>query len=431
MIKAKRIIADSIKNHLIHHIYSLSTTKEMMDALIRLFEGNNINRRMTLRTQLKNVRMQNLETIHSYFSRVNQIKKRIETIGDTVNGEEMVMTTLNGLPRSWDAFIQGICSRRKLPKFSRLWKDCNQEEARTTAREEKMTDDYQALASHTMKEKSKKTPSSPKKFQKGQRNNPNIICFCCQKMGHIARKCSLIQRPREKKGDKRNHVHTTENYETPKKVAKEDESSDEEYVLISALTGTFTHGSDIWLVDSGASKHVTGYKDSLSNLTHKDSPHKVKLGDDYQYPIKGVGDSGKPMKMKEVLYVPGLKKNLLWISVLDEKGYRVAFVDGQVLMWPRQKKTFDDVVVIGVQEGGLYKLKGRSYSELIHDTMKPRELWHRRFVHLHYKALPSVSKMVTGLPEIQAKPDDVCKGCAQGKNVKHSFPNSDSRAKRV
>jgi hypothetical protein len=44
---------------------------------------------------------------------VNQIKAQIEAIGDKVNGEEMVMITLNGLPRSWDAFIQGICSRRK------------------------------------------------------------------------------------------------------------------------------------------------------------------------------------------------------------------------------------------------------------------------------------------------------------------------------
>jgi hypothetical protein len=106
-------------------------------------------------------------------------------------------------------------------------------------------------------------------------------------------------------------------------------------------------------MDSGASKHITGYKESLSNLTHKDSPHKVKLRDDYQYPIK-VGeasyklDLGNPMKMKEVLYVPRLKKNLLSISALDEKGYRVAFVDGKVLMWPRGN-TFDDVVVIGVQ----------------------------------------------------------------------------------
>ena len=39
-------------------------------------------------------------------------------------------------------------------------------------------------------------------------------------------------------------------------------------------------------------------------------------------------DSGKPMKMKDVLYVPGLKKNLLYISALYKKGFRVAFVDG-------------------------------------------------------------------------------------------------------
>ena len=68
----------------------------------------------------------------------------------------MVMNTLNGLPRSWDAFIQGICSRRKLPKFSRLWEDCNEEEARMTTREEKMTDDDQSLAAHTRKGKRNK-----------------------------------------------------------------------------------------------------------------------------------------------------------------------------------------------------------------------------------------------------------------------------------
>ena len=138
MVRAKRIIADSIKDHLIHRISSLSSPKQMMDTLTRLFEGSNINQRMTLRSQLKNVKMQNSKTIHSYFSRVNQIKEQIEAIGDSVEVEEMVMTTLNGLPRSWDAFIQGICSRKKLPKFNRLWEDCNWEQDRTVAREEKM-----------------------------------------------------------------------------------------------------------------------------------------------------------------------------------------------------------------------------------------------------------------------------------------------------
>ena len=41
------------------------------------------------------------------------------------------------------------------------------------------------------------------------------------------------------------------------------------------------------------------------------------------------------MKMKNVLFVLGLKKNLLSISALDAKGMRVSFVDGQVLLWPR------------------------------------------------------------------------------------------------
>ena len=74
------------------------------------------------------------------------------------------------------------------------------------------------------------------------------------------------------------------------------------------------------------------------------------------------------MKMKDVLYVPGLEKYLLSISSLDAEGFRVAFVNGQVLMWPRAK-TLDDATIIGEQEGGLYKLKGVPEQALVHDSM--------------------------------------------------------------
>ena len=43
------------------------------------------------------------------------------------------------------------------------------------------------------------------------------------------------------------------------------------------------------------------------------------------------------MKMKNVLFVPRLKKNLHSIYALDAKGMRVAFIDGQVIMWPKGK----------------------------------------------------------------------------------------------
>jgi hypothetical protein len=93
----------------------------------------------------------------------------------------------------------------------------------------------------------------------------------------------------------------------------------EDYVLISALSRSVSPGEDTWLIDNCASKHMTGQRDNLSCLTEKNFPKKVTLGDDYQYPIKGVGesnyklDSGTPMKMKDVLYVPSLTKNLLSI----------------------------------------------------------------------------------------------------------------------
>ena len=76
------------------------------------------------------------------------------------------------------------------------------------------------------------------------------------------------------------------------------------------------------------------------------------------------------MKMQDVLFVPRLKKNLLSIFALDAKCMRVAFIYGQVIMWPKGN-TFDDVVVIGEQEGGLYKLKGHPEQALIHDTVEP------------------------------------------------------------
>jgi hypothetical protein len=83
---------------------------------------------------------------------------------------------------------------------------------------------------------------------------------------------------------------------------------------------------------------MTGQRYILSCISKKKFSQKVTLGDDYQYPIKGVGESnykinsGNSMKMKDVLYVPGLKKNLLFISSLEKKGFRVSFIDGEVLM---------------------------------------------------------------------------------------------------
>ena len=84
-------------------------------------------------------------------------------------------------------------------------------------------------------------------------------------------------------------------------------------------------------------------------------------------------------------------------------------------------KTLEDVVVIGEEEGRLYKLKGHSETSLVHDTTSPSESWHRRLYHINYKELPYVSNVVTGLLDLNIDHEGTCKGCAKGNNIKNPF----------
>ena len=98
---------------------------------------------------------------------------------------------------------------------------------------------------------------------------------------------------------------------------------------------------------------MTGYRKSLTDLEEKGSSLQVELGDNSKYAVKGVGktsfqlETGDQLHMSNVLYVPGLKKNLLSISSLEDKGYRVTFVDGKFLTWPKES-SIDSAGVIGI-----------------------------------------------------------------------------------
>jgi hypothetical protein len=141
-------------------------------------------------------------------------------------------------------------------------------------------------------------------------------------------------------------------------------------------------------------------------------------------------DFGVILHIEEILFVRGLKKNLLSVLALEDKGFRVTFMDGEALMWPKDGD-MSSADVIGVREGGLYRLPGRPIQAMVHDTISLCEQWHRRFAHLHYRALPGVKKMVTGMPDLQFEHDRICRGCTLGKNAKKSFPSNNKRCKGI
>jgi hypothetical protein len=163
---------------------------------------------------------------------------------------------------------------------------------------------------------------------------------------------------------------------------------------------------------------------------------KVELIDDDTYAIKGLGSasfqllSSNVFHVEEIIYVPGLKKNLISVAVLESKGYTVAFSKGKALMWP-SNESMNSAMIIGVQEGRLYKVSGHVIQALAHEMINPYELWHGRFGHLNYNALQCLQKMVTSMPVFHFENDSICRGCALGKNTKKAYPQSNRKTNGI
>ena len=106
---------------------------------------------------------------------------------------------------------------------------------------------------------------------------------------------------------------------------------------------------------------MTGFKDSITNVKKKRFHTKVELGGNGTYAIEGIGstslklDSGWSLHLEEILYVLGLKKNLLFVGVLEEKGYTVAFMKRNAIIWPLNGD-MSSAMEIGVKEGNVYCL---------------------------------------------------------------------------
>ena len=64
----------------------------------------------------------------------------------------------------------------------------------------------------------------------------------------------------------------------------------------------------------------------------------IEMGDDGKYSVIGLGiinfqrEHGAPLTLKNVMYVPGMKKNLVSVAMLEDRGYDVIFSKGKVFL---------------------------------------------------------------------------------------------------
>ena len=135
------------------------------------------------------------------------------------------------------------------------------------------------------------------------------------------------------------------------------------------------------------------------------------------------------MFLRDVLYVPGLKKNLVSVSMIEDRDFGVYVLDGKVHIFPKVAGLFDSRA-IGVRRGNLHKLLFQPHHALSHTQSSSElcELWHRRMARLHHSALRMLRDMTTSFPDSSTEQSGVCRGCALGKCTKTVFPSNDTRS---
>jgi len=67
-------------------------------------------------------------TIASYFMRISLLRDQLQLIDEIISNRELMTTTINGFPDSWDSFASSIYGKKEIPSFEELWISCNQEE---------------------------------------------------------------------------------------------------------------------------------------------------------------------------------------------------------------------------------------------------------------------------------------------------------------
>eukprot|EP00253_Pinus_taeda_P030399 PITA_30399 len=318
-VKAKKIIWDSIDKCVVAYISDLNTSKEIYNRLVSLFKVNDANQVLFLRNKLKEIKKGKDESMQAYFLRITEIKNDILSIGETITDREMALMTLGGLPSEWYVFKTTLLNNNVIPSFEELMARCIQEETRVEEQEMPMPKGHYARECPDRKDSHQDDDQNP---SHGNQRNDKFNSKGKRSDGSQGRGQSF-----KKARNSRYESNIVEN------------KQDEYYLPVALSTSAPLDSMGIFLIDSGASRHFTGYKEVLHNLIEKETNLKIVLGDNMKYPVKGVGNVSLKLNerntihLQDVLYVTDLKKNPVSISTMEDKGYKMTFSNGKIFAY--------------------------------------------------------------------------------------------------
>ncbi|KAI8440645.1 hypothetical protein MSG28_001854 [Choristoneura fumiferana] len=343
------------------YVRDAKTSKEAWLKLSTVFEDKGLYRRVLLLRQLHRVDFSSYTSMTNYIEAVMNLVHQLESIGKTVDDEEVAELLLSSLPQDYDALVSNLetaCMAKKL----------SSELVRTRLLQEELR--KASLCENV--------PVAGSAFVSRDGSKRLIICNYCKRPGHISAKCY------RRKRDSKNKENKTSTFFAP----------------------AFLAHDQGWYIDSGASTHMCNNKDLFHKLNKCNSHHKITIANDTQLQCEGVGEielNTAVRKINDVYFVPKLSANLLSVSKLVQMGLTVTFNREGCFIF-RECRVLGQPVASATNNRGIYKLDQNSecnFSHQVHSTLLcprqeqqnvtdaavpklPIEIWHKRLGHLNF-----------------------------------------------
>lgn len=385
--KSKLILLLDPQNYV--HVQECKTAKEVWESLQRAFDDNGLTRRVGLLKDLINTTLESSNSVEDYVSKIMNTAHKLRNIGFEVNDEWLGTLMLAGLPEEYKPMIMGLESSGIKISADSVKSKLIQEVSTSK------------LAFHTNTNRSKNNMQPVK--PKGPR------CFNCNKNGHFAKYCKQPKKQSANKGENSGFV---------------------------AAFSAATKGSimkDRWLLDSGASMHMTSRNDWMYNVTEP-TVKQVTVANREPLAVKGVGciniqtSQADMIQIKNVLYVPGLAANLLSVSTIVESGHNVTFTRNGCEI----QNSKNEVVCTATLSNKLYVMD--TSSEVVHLTSSSQNdstyLWHLRMGHLNVTDVKKLPVYTDGVTLSEDTSNVTCTQCMEGKQARLPFNHVGSRATR-